>query len=277
MLLRARTTALSLWRARPIPTFTNTQGTRAELRRDICSRSRETFAEKNRRLRETSEAKLADSRKQLLDDVTKRNVEMQALREAMKEKDIMLHPPPTVLYTPERSVLLPDVQVTPLEGGDPLGLRAASHDDDNSWTLLGCAGSQFAQKMVDQWMTGVSAEVLRAGVSQATQFRWLSLVEGSLLSWFRRPLLATMRYSVPEERRGSFLVHFGDSSMLRHQIQMENRYLGHVCLLDPGRKMRWHVHGSETPGDAEIKTLVQLIIREDITSRQSPRKRKRKP
>ena len=146
------------------------------------------------------------------------------------------------------------------------------------WTLVGCAGSNFAQGMVDAWLTGVveeasghagardegagggSAEGAGALSSPLLQASWLSLVEGTILGWLRRPLLASMRRGVPTERHDRFLCRFDDdTSELRRCLQMSNRYLGYVCLVDPLGSVRWHVHGNELPSADEVGSLKKLL------------------
>ncbi len=71
-----------------------------------------------------------------------------------------------------------------------------------------------------------------------------------------------MRRSVPLERQDDFFCHFGDSSEVRRALQMQNRYLGLVCLVDPRGVVRWHVHGNEVPTSKEVGTLARLLTKE---------------
>ena len=143
------------------------------------------------------------------------------------------------------------------------------------WTLLGCSGSQFAQPMVDGWVAGVPAALEARSASRRSdggsgvvelplglQARWLSLVDGAILQWLRRPLLASMRFSVAAERRASFLCHFGDSNEPRRKMQMHNKYFGLVCLVDGNGIVRWHVHGNEEPTAEQVDALAGIIERQ---------------
>ena len=153
-------------------------------------------------------------------------------------------------------------------------------------TLLGCAGSQFSQPMVDGWLDPFAREGV-ANVEQAVvnmveqqgavanvgianvdslevdsrfQVLWLSLVHGAVLDWFRKPLLSSMRASVRHERHGSFCCHFGDGREERETLNMENRYLGYVCIVDRSGLVRWHTHSNQPPsGDDEVSSLARLI------------------
>ena len=220
----------------------------------------ETLAEKNRRLREKSEENLTQSRQRLMEDMSKRNEDMAALREVIHEKTVTLHPPPAALYSQASAFRFPQLEATSL-AGDTVIL------DDNlfagKWTLFGCAGSRFAQPMVDGWMDGIAtALAMSPAPPTRLELRWLSLVEGSLLNWFRRPLLMTMRRAVPAARHGAFLCHFGDSSAPRRRLQMQNRYLGLVCLVDGRGIIRWHVHGSEVPSEPMVSDLMEMVQQE---------------
>ena len=42
-------------------------------------------------------------------------------------------------------------------------------------------------------------------------------------------------------------------------MQMQNRYLGYVCLVDPDGVVRWHVHGNELPAEAELAAFGSLV------------------
>jgi hypothetical protein len=123
----------------------------------------ETLAEKNRRLREKSEENLTQSRQRLMEDMSKRNEDMAALREVIHEKTVTLHPPPAALYSQASAFRFPQLEATSL-AGDTVIL------DDNlfagKWTLFGCAGSRFAQPMVDGWMDGIHPDD-RPGVGAA--------------------------------------------------------------------------------------------------------------
>lgn len=113
-------------------------------------------------------------------------------------------------------------------------------------TLVGVAGSRFAQPMVDAWVDGVAAKMAPsaeddAGVnsdasavprSGGLQLLRLSLVEGAALSMLRTPLRLSMRLSVPSEQRAGFVCHFGDVAGAREKLRMTNRFLGYACLVD---------------------------------------------
>lgn len=176
----------------------------------------------------------------------------------------------------------------------------------NGMTLLGCSGSNFSQKMVDGWLEGVSKSVnetmnkaetaledsapghvndsvpdharIPAGdvaSSQGTpmlQTAWLSLVEAVALSWLRRPLLMSMRMSVPVERHSRFYTYFGKSVQVRTQLKMENRFLGYVCLIDRGI-IRWMVHSSAVPSAEEVSSLAALIVRTHRSREQRSKRR----
>ena len=54
---------------------------------------------------------------------------------------------------------------------------------------------------------------------------------------------------------------------------MENRHLGYVALVDSQARVRWHVHGSETPSDEEVAALARLIEAEAAPPEKTRRKR----
>ena len=120
----------------------------------------------------------------------------------------------------------------------------------DSLTVLGCSGSKLSQPMVDGWLenvlnalpsgaaapapaTGPGKEGVDPGMAPIPSSKrplsvaWLSLVDDPVFGWLKRPLLATMRMAIPDERHSSFYTHFGDTATLRRQIRMENRYLGY--------------------------------------------------
>ncbi len=201
---------------------------------------------------------------------------MNSLRTVIHSKDVTLHPPPAALYAQRDAFRFPDVSVCSLSGEE--AALAEGGVFGGRLTLLGCAGSNFAKPMVDGWVCGVSDAVEAAGGAAAggagggsrgeaavpLQAMWLSLVEGSspiLLRWMRSPLLFSMRMSVSSERHSRFYTHFGDATALRKQMQMTNRYLGYVCLVDGSGVVRWHVHGNEPPSDEEVEGLAKLVVR----------------
>ena len=187
---------------------------------------------------------------------------MGSLREVIKEKSVTLHPPAASLYSTALAFRFPEVTATSLAGEEVSVGPAAGGLFENRWTLLGCAGSNFAKSMVDTWMEAAAAPELVASAAEAgrvgLQTSWLSLVEGTLLSWLRRPLLLSMRSSVPAERHTRFLCTFGQMEQVRRTLQMQNKYLGYVCLVDPQGIVRWHVHGNEVPSDTQVRDLCLL-------------------
>jgi hypothetical protein len=187
------------------------------------------------------------------------------LRTVLHTRTITEHAAPAALYSQAEAFRFPELTATSLAGDEvPIGVGCGLFA--NRWTLLGCAGSSFAQEMVDKWLVGAVAEEAAAAEGGAAaapaglQARWLALVEGTVLVWFQRPLLASMRRSVPAERHGRFLCRFeSDASELRRKLQMSNRYLGYVCLVDPQGVVRWHVHGNEPPTEEQLAALKSLV------------------
>ena len=191
---------------------------------------------------------------------------MGALREVIREKSVTLHPPPAALYAQASAFRFPALHATALASHEPVELSESGLFASHEWTLLGCAGSQFAQPMVDAWVEGTPPLAAAkadggGGGGELVQARWLSFVDGAVLGWLQRPLLATMRLSVPRERHAHFLCRFGDSSEPRRKMQMQNKYLGFVCLVDRGGVVRWHVHGNEVPAPEELERLAALVVR----------------
>lgn len=242
--------------------------------RSLCGGSSkkrsESLFERNDRLREASETKLSESRQRLMDDVATRQQDMTSLREVIREKSVTLHAAPNSLYSQKTAFRFPEMQAESL-AGDTVSLSTRGGGFfDGKWTVLGCTGSNFAAPMVDGWLTSIgesSAATATDGPESPSsaamipnvQVRWLSFVEGMLLSWFRRPLLVSMRRSVPSDRHESFLCHFGDSDAARKVLLMQNRYLGYVCVVDPQGVVRWHVHGNEVPGAKDLATLNGIL------------------
>jgi len=190
-------------------------------------------------------------------DDAKRRADLGSLREVLHEKVVTVHPPPTELYSHAASFRFPELTATSLDGTEVALGAAVGRHFAGRWTLLGCSGSNFSQGMVDAWIAGVTADAPSDGELQAC---WLSLVEGTVLGWLRTPLLASMRRGVPTERHSRFLCRFEDDTTdLRRTLQMTNRYLGYVCLVDPQGTVRWHVHGSEVPSEEQVSGLRGLI------------------
>lgn len=185
----------------------------------------------------------------------------------LHEKHITVHAPPTALYSHSAAFRFPDLMATSLAGEDVAIGAATGRLFAGRWTLMGLAGSNFAQSMVDGWLTGVvpdeaerPSDAPPANGPPPLQTRWLSLVEGAVYGWLRRPLLASMRHGVPPERQARVLCRFDDDvSDLRRSLQMSNRYLGYVCLVDPQGSVRWHTHGNEVPTAADVAALSALV------------------
>lgn len=173
------------------------------------------------------------------------------------------------------------LQCLPLRG-EPEELHKLS---SSGLSLVGCAGSRFGQIMVDGWLLGTQAALEQASdgaheddetpdschPSKQLRTIWLSLVENAALKWFQRPMLAAMRMSVPADRHANFYTHFGDSSGVRSQLKMDNRFLGYVCLVDKGM-VRWHVHSNEEPKEGDVEALAALITRVNASRMKLKRK-----
>ena len=210
--------------------------------------SRETLSDMNARIRQASEEHLEETRTRLLDDVADRQSDMTSMRTVIRNESVTAHPPPAALYSQREAFRFPELDVTPLSG-EPTALSERGLFGGRL-TLLGCAGSQFAQPMVDAWVreTSLAVEAMQPAAAAAAaapdapppspprlQTCWLSLVEGSsptMLNMLRWPLLMSMRLSVERERQPRFFARFGDATAARKQMQMTNRYLGYVCLVD---------------------------------------------
>ena len=134
-----------------------------------------------------------------------------SIRGVMREKTLTVHAPPARLYSAKRAFSFPFVEARALTG-DAARL-AADGVFASRLTLLGCSGSRMAQPMVDGWLDGVLSAASAAG--PALQTVRLSLVEGGALTWFERPLLWTMRATVPREQHASFFAHFGNAEPVR--------------------------------------------------------------
>lgn len=209
--------------------------------------------------------------------------DLGSLRTVLHERYVTIQAPPVALYAAADAFSFPKISATSLTGDDvTVGVGAGSLFAGR-WTLVGLAGSNFAQGMVDGWLTGVASEgddTVAPPSGGGLQTRWLSLVEGAVLGWLRRPLLASMKRGVPAERHTRFLCRFGDDmSELRDALQMSNRYLGYVCLVDPKGSVRWHTHGNELPTDADLaalKALVDAAIRGDADGAATPEPKKKR-
>ena len=112
--------------------------------------------------------------------------------------------------------------------------------------------------MVNGWLDGVTAATESVPAMQTVR---LSLIEATALTWLQRPLLWSIRATVPAEQHGSFYCHFGKAGALKRQLRMENSYLGYVCLVDRTGTVRWHVHSNEVPGDADLDDFRKIVRR----------------
>tara|TARA_B100000795_G_scaffold231015_1_gene188687 strand:+ start:433 stop:951 length:519 start_codon:yes stop_codon:yes gene_type:complete len=149
-----------------------------------------------------------------------------------------------------------------LEASNLLGVSARWDDSADGLfasrlTLLGCTGSRMAEPMVNGWLDGVTAATEAVPAMQTVR---LSLVEQAALAWLQRPLLWSIRSSVPVEQHGHFYCHFGKAEALRRQLRMENSYLGYVCLVDRTGTVRWHVHSNEPPTEEQVASLAALVV-----------------
>ena len=88
--------------------------------------------------------------------------------------------------------------------------------------------------MVDSWLDSATPLLTMKAADEdepRLQVRWLSFVEGHLMSWLRRPLMASMRSSVPKDRHSTFLCNFAvDTVDVRKALLMQNKYLGHIIV-----------------------------------------------
>jgi len=229
---------------------------------------RTRLLERNAAWRERSEAALNESRSNLETDIRSHSGGMNEIRNVIREATVVIQPPPVALYDSTSAFYFPELEVCSL-GGETVHLKAGGSSYGRGlfverWTLLGCSGSHFSQAVVDEWLLGSSDlgnQDEHSTLKPDLQVLWLSMVEGAVLSWLRRPLLASMRASVPVERHNSFLCYFGDSQKVRKRMKMDNRFLGYMCLVDPKGAVRWHIHGNKSPTPDELAALRALILR----------------
>ena len=198
------------------------------------------------------------------EDFGARNHNLKEIRGIIHNKTLTLQPPPTMLYGQAEAFWFPALPAVSLAGAEARlakdGLLAGKA------TLLGFSSSQMSMGMVDGWLNG-AATLLGGGDGDGDgdaavpaaaadppplQTLRMSLVDNAFVGLLRRPLLASMRMSVPAEQHASFYCYFGDTTAFRTKMGMENKYLGYVCLVDPDGVVRWHVHGSELPAEGDL-------------------------
>ena len=207
-----------------------------------------------------------------------------SIRGVMREKTLTLHAPPPRLYSAKRvcggepnpcrphawsscsrgvrraapqAFSFPFIEASNLLGESVRWDDSADGLFASRLTLLGCTGSRMAEPMVNGWLDGVTAATESVPAMQTVR---LSLIEATALTWLQRPLLWSIRATVPAEQHGSFYCHFGKAGALKRQLRMENSYLGYVCLVDRTGTVRWHVHSNEPPTDEQVASLAALVV-----------------
>ena len=247
---------------------------RAVARRQLSlwQRVRDSMNERSERYREASESHLERTRSSLQKDIKTHESAFKELGGVIRKDRHTVRGPAAALGSPSEAFAFPTLQGHSLAGEEvSLSADGLFH---RQLTLLGCCGSQHGQEMVDGWLEGLSAALVPQGPpALPVRTVWLSLVDSPGFSWVRMVLVGSMRMSVPKERHDSFVVHFGDSGEMRRRLQMENRHLGYVALVDSQARVRWHVHGSETPTDEEVAALARLIEAEAAPPEKTRRKR----
>ncbi|KAL1507141.1 hypothetical protein AB1Y20_007994 [Prymnesium parvum] len=189
-------------------------------------------------------------------DLSEHRESIRDLKGLLKQKTVIVHAPPSSLFSSTASIPFPAFECEPLVGERATLLKVFG----DGITLLGCAGSKFSQEMVDSWLLGTRAAMATGDGASELNIVWLSLVDSFALGFLRRPLMAAMRMSVPPERQSLFYTYFGDSTQIRTQLKMENKFLGYVCVIDRGL-VRWIAHSNEIPTDKDVQALSSLLLR----------------
>eukprot|EP00658_Telonema_sp_P-2_P056015 TRINITY_DN44512_c0_g1_i1.p1 TRINITY_DN44512_c0_g1~~TRINITY_DN44512_c0_g1_i1.p1 ORF type:complete len:216 (+),score=48.64 TRINITY_DN44512_c0_g1_i1:222-869(+) len=156
------------------------------------------------------------------------------------------------LATTKKAPMFPVIETTALNGDEvklPAGL-------EHKVSLVGLACRASADEHIASW-SGPFEDAFKG--DPGIRFVDLKLIEGMLVRIMKSSIMATTRSRTPEERHGDVLYYSGDSDEV---FNLENRFVGHMFLLDSSGRVRWRGRGTATPEQVErlisfTKTLEQ--------------------
>jgi ATPase complex subunit ATP10 len=120
-------------------------------------------------------------------------------------------------------------------------------------TLVAIAFRRQAQRMLDSWLVPFE----RAFGEQPTVTVYeVPMIEGRIFKWMASTIDAGMRAGIPKEKHNHVVTYYGNAAKYRQILEMEDRSLGYIFLLDPEGRIRWRGEGFAEPD--EIDRMITL-------------------
>jgi len=145
-------------------------------------------------------------------------------------------------------------------------------------SLVTVAARESAQAHVDSWTEPIAAvfgkEALYAQPGgEAPSLYHINVMEGHVGSMLSTIIRSKLRRQLPAEQHGAVLHWNGDVTTLG--LEVANRHVGHVYMLDKNGRVRWRGRGQATPEQADrLVAFAQTLMKEEASSPGVKKKRR---
>ncbi len=143
-----------------------------------------------------------------------------------------------------------------VEGKSLSGKEVVIPDDvEGEAILIGVAFERDAQEMLDSWTHYFNA--LCEGKKDIYE---LPMIEGSLWKIFSGFIDRGMKSGIPEERHDKVVTYYGDTSDVKEKLEIEDKSLGYVFLLDEEGKVLFKGEGyADEEGKEELLKHIKKV------------------
>jgi mitochondrial ATPase complex subunit ATP10 len=133
-------------------------------------------------------------------------------------------------------------------------------------SIVGISFKQYGFEQLVSWMEPLQNKYnliqtqnnKKSTSKQNVQLMYCSMTEGGLLaSLLRGSMKSGLSKTIPKELHSTSMVYVGDLDKICETLNIDNRLVGHLFLLDSKAKVRWHGCGDATPD--ELESLVKMV------------------
>jgi hypothetical protein len=119
--------------------------------------------------------------------------------------------------------------------------------------LIIIAFERTAQSMIDSWMVAIAAQ----GRQEDILIYEIPMIDSVVWRAMRRVIDGGMRSGIPVSRYDFVMTYYGDTRLFREELEMDDRTLAYLFLLDHEGIIRWSGRGF---CDSEsLNTLLRTI------------------
>lgn len=164
------------------------------------------------------------------------------------------------LSKPSASINFPSFQGDSISNGS-LVMPSASI---GKVSLVGISFKQYGFEQIISWMEPLQNEynimknTSKPKSKHRFQIMYFSMTEGGMLaSLLRGSMKSGLSKTIPREFHDTSVVYVGVLDKICEKLNIDNRLVGHMFLLDEKARVRWHGCGDAT--EEELVNLVKLI------------------